>query len=96
MVFKIRPYFFRYIHCIAVVFIDTHILYFNGSTKLIISLNKLYAMKEEPLYEIESEGSNVVVYLRNSYNHFHNILRLFDILTNFPFITSETMRDCYL
>ena len=30
------------------------------------------------------------------YNHFHNILRLFDVLTNFPFTTSETMRDYYL
>ena len=31
-----------------------------------------------------------------SYNHFHNILRLFDVLTSFPFTTSETMRDYYL
>ena len=30
------------------------------------------------------------------YNHFHNTLRLFDILPNFPFTTSETMRDYYL
>ena len=29
------------------------------------------------------------------YNHFHNILRLFDVLTNFSFTTSETMRDYY-
>ena len=26
------------------------------------------------------------------YNHFHNILRLFDVLLNFPFATSEAMR----
>ena len=26
-------------------------------------------------------------------NNFHNILRLFDVLPNFPFTTSETMRD---
>ena len=25
------------------------------------------------------------------YNQFHNILRLFDVLPNFPFTTSETM-----
>ena len=31
-----------------------------------------------------------------SYNHFHNILILFDDLPNFPFITSETMRNYYL
>ena len=32
----------------------------------------------------------------DTYNHFHNILRLFDILRNVPFTTSETMRDYYL
>ena len=32
----------------------------------------------------------------NSYSHFHNILRLFDVLTNFPFTTSETICDYYL
>ena len=31
-----------------------------------------------------------------SYNHFHNVLRLFDILPSFPFTTSETMRHYYL
>ena len=29
------------------------------------------------------------------YNQFHNILRLFDVLPNFPFITGDTMRDYY-
>ena len=29
-------------------------------------------------------------------NHFRNILRLFDILQNFSFTTSETMRNYYL
>ena len=28
-----------------------------------------------------------------SYNHFHNNLRLFDVLPNFHITTSETMRD---
>ena len=28
-------------------------------------------------------------------NHFYNVLRHFDVLTNFPFTTSETMRDYY-
>ena len=31
-----------------------------------------------------------------SYNQLHNILRLFDVLPNFPFTTSETMHDYYL
>ena len=30
------------------------------------------------------------------YNHFHNNLRLFDVLPNFPITTSETMCDYYL
>ena len=28
--------------------------------------------------------------------YFHNVLRLFDVLPNFPFTTSETMGDYYL
>ena len=34
--------------------------------------------------------------LHNSYNHFHNILRLFDVLPSFAFTTNEMMRDYYL
>ena len=30
------------------------------------------------------------------YNQFHNILRIFDVLPNFSFTTSETMCDYYL
>ena len=29
-------------------------------------------------------------------NQVHNILRLFDVLPNFIFTTSEMMHDCYL
>ena len=29
-------------------------------------------------------------------NHFHNVVGLFDVLPNFPFIASETMPDYYL
>ena len=31
-----------------------------------------------------------------SYNHFHNILRVFDVLSTFLFTASERMRDHYL
>ena len=31
-----------------------------------------------------------------NYSHFHNILRLFDVLPNFPFTTSERISDYYL
>ena len=34
--------------------------------------------------------------LLDIYYHFHNILRLFDVLPNFPFPTSKTIRDYYL
>ena len=30
------------------------------------------------------------------FNQFHNILRLFDVLPNFPFTASKTMSDYYL
>ena len=41
--------------------------------------------------EVPWETENVLSF----HNHFHNILRLFDVLSNFPFTTSETMRDYY-
>ena len=31
-----------------------------------------------------------------TYNYFHNILRLFDVLKDFAFTMGETMRDYYL
>ena len=40
-------------------------------------------LKDEPTYT-------------GCYNHFHNILRLFDVLTNFGFSTSETIHNYYL
>ena len=40
---------------------------------------------------------NRYTYLKvSSYNLFHNILRLFGVLPNSPFSTSETMGDYYL
>ena len=32
-------------------------------------------------------------FVLSSYNHFHNILRLFDVLISFPFTASETMHN---
>ena len=40
-------------------------------------------LKDEPTYT-------------GCYNHFHNFLRLFDVLTNFGFSTSETIDNYYL
>ena len=33
---------------------------------------------------------------KDYYNYFHNILKIFDVLANFLFTTSEMMRDYYL
>ena len=41
-------------------------------------------------------GDKFMSEMHLSYNHFHNILRLFDILLNFAFTTSEMMGDHYL
>ena len=43
----------------------------------------------------KTSNSLVVIY-RATYNQFHNILRLSDILLSFPLTTSETMGDYYL
>ena len=49
----------------------------------------------ETIYKLE--GGTVFQFKRfNSYNHFHNILRLYDVLPNFLSATSEIMRDYYL
>ena len=37
-----------------------------------------------------------LILVTRAYNHFDNILRVFDVLPNFLFTTSETMRDYYL
>ena len=42
-----------------------------------------------------SENLEAFKNVLKSCNHFHNILRLFDVLPNFPFPTSETMGDYY-
>ena len=38
----------------------------------------------------------IQIFLKLNYNHFHNILRLVDVLPKFAFTTSETMHDYYL
>ena len=36
---------------------------------------------------------NHIICFSSYYNYFHSILRLFDVLPNFPFTTSETKSD---
>ena len=50
----------------------------------------LYQRKKLMLIEIALYSS------LKTYNQFYNILRLFDVLPNFPFTTSETVGDYYL
>ena len=45
---------------------------------------------------MQSHKTNKNHYISTTCNHFHNILRPLDVLSNFPLTTSETMRDYYL
>ena len=45
---------------------------------------------------VQFEALRNVNIFKKFYNHFHDILRLSDVLPNFPFTTSEMMRDYYL
>ena len=47
-------------------------------------------------FEVLYMYSEILFLLHSNYNHFDDILRLFDVLANFPFSTSEAMRDYYL
>ena len=71
--------------------------------EFIISLNKGFKSiwtSVEVLCYVEIIGSEMsfakAFFDERTYNHFHNILKLFDALPNSPFATSETMRDYYL
>ena len=44
-------------------------------------------------YELQQPIGKTQIPIAKVYNHLHNILRLFDVLPNFPFTTSETMRN---
>ena len=44
-------------------------------------------------YIIINQGSKKQNFCEEKYNHGHNIMRIFDVLRNFPFTTSETKPD---
>ena len=47
-------------------------------------------------YELDNKLPNILMLrILGNYNHFHNILRPFDVLLHFTFTTSETKRDYY-
>ena len=67
-------------------------------------LNKLRRICPNSVFinhNIQVSFNWIYIYLRchskvHYYSHFHNTFRFFDVLTNFPFTTSKTMRDYYL
>ena len=58
-------------------------------------LNKLH-FSNEVFFNCPGWYYQVLKFHSTNYNQFHNILRLFDVLPNFAFTTSETMSDYYL
>ena len=52
--------------------------------------------RKYPFWENLVQNIKVANLKHDTYNHFHNILKLFDVLPTFLFTTSETMRDHYL
>ena len=74
------------------------------TTSFLCYMNKVYQKKSKKIifknmYLIYLTWSRVKikkpVFKLTSYNYFHNILRRFDVSKNFPFTTSETMRDYF-
>ena len=54
-----------------------------------LNLNDVFSQQTNPYYSIIGKSYKYI-------NQFHNILRLLDVLPNFPSTTSETMGDYYL
>ena len=63
---------------------------FSLSLKFGIKRIPRFAIKRIPVNKNKKAKENVAD------NQFHSILRLFDVLVNFPFTTSETMCGYYL
>ena len=81
---------------------------YNGSESIVCLGPKIWNMVSSELEEMSSiiffkkaikECTLETVrvdYVGDTYNHFRNILRFFDVLTNFTFTKSETTRNNYL
>ena len=57
---------------------------------------RYYQKNKERLQKRLVKGIKVFLEQTKIINYFHNILRLFDVLPMFLFITSEVMRNYYL
>ena len=69
----------------------TNMKYFAGSKFLMSSVHKKFF---DLIWQVAFKLEYFVC--QGNYNHLHNILRLFDVLPNFSFTTSETNCSYYL
>ena len=67
-----------------------NIIFFPGSVLKILFFSRFSF--QNIIFFLDSVFENIIFF----HNQAHNILRLFDVLPNFPFTTSETMGDFYL
>ena len=65
-----------------------------GDIKVFCPGRRMYIYALLPLMDaVFSEERQLMKWVGVFYNHFHNILRLSDVLPNFAFTTNERMRD---
>ena len=77
-------------------------LYVGGySWNITVSFWKVQKFKSQNLLHLKKKTftklyEDASFHTQKTYKHFHDILRLFDGLLNFPFSKNEMMRDYYL
>ena len=58
-------------------------------------MNPIFKYNSDASINPNVQGMSVIAMILHYYNPGHNILRLFDVLPNFAFTTSELKRDHY-
>ena len=81
-------------HFICHVILQNHVI--EGSCNFMNGSSSMYVTILPSLLAIGIVVLEIFLVCHVVYNHFHNILKLLDVPTNFPFTTSETMHDYYL
>ena len=76
------------------VFVVPDVFHWRNTFHTIVGVQQLGQIKD--FYITVFLSIKTKYYFSADCSHCHNILRLFDVLPNFPFTTSETMRDYYL
>ena len=69
---------------------------FTFAVALVGQCNNTFNNKFEARDQHEERNTGFNVFSCVKRNKFHNVFRLFDVLSNFPFTASETMGDYYL